>query len=164
MNVFLITESRPLKHVAREKWGTHYASTKITMAISVTSFTEDWFDLLFGVHYHNLFLCTEIFLQSSYVSTFYYWNHNQNMVHNIEYKRFWCGNHELLKKDKREFSTDVTDIWNKIPDPEISYTISSKTNQHFSNCYQGSENLINLSHLFQVTLNFTWMNKYSLKM
>ena len=86
------------------------------------------------------------------------------MVHNIEYKRFWCGNHELLKKDKREFSTDVTDICNKIPDPEISYAISSKTNQHIGNCYQGSENLINLSHLFQVTLNFTWMNKYSLKM
>ena len=35
---------------------------------------------------------------------------------------------------------------------------------HISNCYQWSENLINLSHLFQVTFNFTWMNKYTLKM
>ena len=29
------------------------------------------------------------------------------MVYNIEYKRFWCGNDVLLKKDKREFLTDL---------------------------------------------------------
>ena len=83
----------------------------------------------------NLFLCTEIFLQSSYVSIFYYWNHNHNMVHNIEYKRFWCGNRVLLKQDKREF---LTDICNKIPDPKISSTISSKiiTFKYYKSAHQ----------------------------
>ena len=45
------------------------------------------------------------------------------MVHNIDYKRFWCGNRVPLKQDKREF---LTDICNKIPDPKIFSTISSK--------------------------------------
>ena len=46
------------------------------------------------------------------------------MVHNIEYKRFWCGNHVILKQES--FQLTQTDICNKIPDPEIASTISAK--------------------------------------
>ena len=60
------------------------------------------------------------------------------MVHYIEYKRFWCSNYVLLKKDKREFLTHLTDICNKIPDPEISSTISSKiiTFKYYKSAHQ----------------------------
>ena len=84
-------------------------------------FTEDWFDLLFGVHNHNLFLCAEIFFQKFQIRKF-------------------------------------------LPLFPFKSLPLSTTNLHISNCYQWSENLINLSHLFQVTFNFTWMNKYTLKM
>ena len=92
------------------------------------------------------------------------------MVHYIECKRFWCSNYVLLKKDKREFLTHVTDISTKfqiqkfLPLFPLKSLPLSTTNQHVSNCYQGSENLTNLSYLLQVTFNFTWMNKCTLKL
>ena len=60
------------------------------------------------------------------------------MVLNIEYKRFWCGNHVLLKYDKREFLTELTDTCNKIPYPEISSTTSSKiiTFKYYKSAHQ----------------------------
>ena len=49
------------------------------------------------------------------------------MVHNIEYKRFWCGNHVLLKQDKREFLTELLNrylqqnsLWSQIDDKYIT--------------------------------------------